>query len=98
MTQRVPFQKWRIFWFAITHAHKASRAKASGDMLRYEAHASLAHLGRAALHAANYGTEETFLRALDEANALFGDVDKDLDSMLDGTHEDVPEWLRKDRK
>ncbi|SRR6056297_523832 len=98
MTQRVPFQKWRIFWFALSHAYKAGQAKQSGDMLLYEAHAILAQLGRVALRAANNGTEETFLKALDDAEAFFEDVDKDLEAMLDGTHEDVPEWLRKDRK
>lgn len=97
MTQRVPFQRWRIFLFAMKHAWLAGQAKSRNQLKVFEAHKSLAELGNIAMQAARTGQHNHFLRALDTVK--FSRMDDDeLEKMLSGTHKDVPEWLRKDRK
>jgi hypothetical protein len=60
------------------------------------AYGGLAHLSQAALIAAREGRQEQFLKVLDILDQqLLGDS---LEGMLDGTADNVPEWLRKDRK
>lgn len=98
MTQKVRFQRWRIFLFAMKHAWLAGRAKARNQNHLFEAHESLAKLGSFAFQAAKAGQHQRFLHALDVVDEAANMTDNELEQMLNGTHKDVPEWLRKDRK
>lgn len=102
----VMFRKWRLFWFGAHHAYKAGHAEHNGQHNLADAHKTLAAMAKECLTAENNGQGEMKLRQLEELCALsdtksvLNDIleDSDFKAMLDGTHDNVPEWLRKDKK
>ena len=93
--KKVPFQKWRIFWFGLRMVVRASRLKDTNPELAL-AYSGLAELSQAALVAIREGRQEQFLRTLDLLDQML--PGNSLDEMLNGTSQDIPEWLRKPRK
>ena len=102
----VMFRKWRLFWFGAVHAAEANKAEKAGQAALADAHYTLAAMAQECLKAENAGQGEAKLAQLEELCAL-RDTKQTLESilggddalkrMLDGTHEDVPDWLRKDK-
>jgi hypothetical protein len=92
MAQKVAFQRWRIFFWAMKMAGAAG-AHSESDPARSKAYRELAELGKEALRACSAGTQDAFLRKLDLIEAQRASMK--LDAMLGGTDAEVPEWLRK---
>lgn len=94
----VPFQKLRITWFGLKYAFLSGLIRDKNPVLGeiYRGHAMLAE---SALKAIRLGRQEKFLEELDRMmdRNLDEYIDKELKLMQEGRHEDVPEWLRKDR-
>jgi len=91
--RKVPFQKARLMLFGFKQAYMAGRYKDS-DPVRAAAYIRLAKLSSEAIDAVNSNRQEFFISKLNEFNSR---PESDLERMLNGTHEDVPEWLRKNR-
>lgn len=94
MARYVPFQKLRIFMWSLKMAGAAGANTESNPQLS-AAYRELVELGKQALRACSEGRQDAFIAKLD-ALAIMNRQDE-LERMLAGTHEDVPEWLRKDR-
>jgi hypothetical protein len=86
MTKKVPFQRFRILWFGLCMVYHAARSQKTNPQLSL-AYTSLAELAELALHATTLGKQEQFLRNLDH-----------LEQMFDGNYDNIPDWLKKDRK
>ena len=90
--RKIPFQTWRIAWLSIKFAYRGGGAQTTQEK---EAYKGLVKLCEEALKAINAGADvaDRFVLKLDQ---LIADNERaELKSMLDGTHPDVPEWLRK---
>jgi len=98
MARYVPFQRWRIFWWAMKMA-AASGANKESNPAASQAYRELSELGKDALVACRTGQQDVMIARLDAlaGRTLVEYANDELERMLAGTHEDVPEWLKKDQ-
>lgn len=94
MTNSVPFQKWRLFWFSLRHAYRAGFYRES-DPHRYQAHFLLAKLGTVALQAAKRDEQAEFLRTFDRITQEF---DQKKTTNTNESQDQEPDWVKKYRK
>ena len=87
-------QRWRLFYFGIVEAW---RSGASNTEEEKAAHKELAQLSAECLRACREGKQDLMIQKLDvlAGRTLDEYAGNELERMLNGTHEDVPEWLRK---
>lgn len=94
MVKRVLFQKTRLALFSLKYSWKEGLAR---DPEIKQSYYDLSALAQEGFLAAQNGKLDEFIQKLDIIQAkTTGDVVKTmLDSMMDGTHDSVPPWLRK---
>jgi len=100
MADHVPFQRWKIFWWTMKMAIASGHNREDNPELA-RVYYELAEMGNQALKACEEGQQDAFIEKIESLNGqsvMKQFSNDDLERMLDGTHEDVPEWLRKDRK
>lgn len=92
--QRVFFQRCRLFLFGMSNVWKSGRAKSYAER---DVYTQLAKLASECLRACNEGKQAIMLEKLDTlgGQSLEKYAQSELERMLAGTHEDVPEWLKK---
>jgi hypothetical protein len=91
--RKVRFQGWRLFFFGMKCAVKGAVVK-NKDVA--EAYVDLANLAADCMKACTAGTraKAIMIRKLDVLLETTPQKDE-LQAMLDGTHKNVPDWLRK---
>ncbi|GEM_PF-4165765 len=86
------FQRWRIFLFGMKAAAKTGFAKSEAERKAYK---EIATLAANCLQACNERQQAKMIAQIDTLLQPKVPEKSMLDALIDGTHEDLPEWLRK---
>jgi len=92
MARSVPFQKWRIFFWALQQTYKSGRCQKDQPELA-EVYRALAVFGRAALIACDKGQQDDMIKEID----MLSPENSNLERMPNGNGRDVPKWLHEDK-
>jgi len=87
------FVRTKLFMFMCKHAWKSGMNKDVNSEL-HRVHKVLSDLAMECLKALDEDKGDQMLAKLEVLRLLHGD-DNELEAMLNGTHPDVPDWLRK---
>lgn len=90
MARKVFFQKTRLFFFGIGQSFKFGRAR---DPALKDAHKELVRLSEECIRACEKGQQDMMIAKLDVL--LEQGKKKEYESIINGTHPDVPEWWDK---